>query len=117
MKEWEIWFASFPYEDNPQIVKKRPVIILNVAPIEVLSVKVTSHDIRDSDVYDTPIEHWKDAGLDKPSIARVSKTMRLDQGNFEFKIGDLDTEDQNLILNQYVRYTNECQNVQDETAV
>ena len=74
-----IWFANFPYEEDATITKKRPVIILNVEPLEVLSVKVTSKDVRDADKYDTPIQHWSEAGLDKPSIARISKTMFLDK--------------------------------------
>ena len=37
MKEWEVWFAEFPFEEDAAVVKKRPVIILNVETLEVLS--------------------------------------------------------------------------------
>lgn len=49
MNQWEVWYANFPYEENPTIVKRRPVIILNVDTLECLSVKVTSHEVRDED--------------------------------------------------------------------
>jgi hypothetical protein len=106
MKSWEVWFANFPFDDNPAITKKRPVIILDIAPLRVLSVKVTTHNVRDADEYDTPIQHWKEAGLDRPSIARVSKTIYLTPENFIHKIGDLHIDDQNAILNRYVTFVN-----------
>ena len=62
MRVWEIWFADFPYEEDATITKKRPVIILNVEPLEVLSVKVTSQDVRYEDKYDTPIQYWAKLG-------------------------------------------------------
>ena len=98
MKIWEIWFAKFPFEEDPSIEKERPVIILNVDPLEVLSVKVTSHKIRNEDEYDIAIEHWQEAGLRKPSVARISKAMFLDNNKFEYKIGTLHDDDKVSIL-------------------
>jgi hypothetical protein len=104
MKQWEVWFANFPFDDDPSIIKKRPVVILDVEPIRVLSIKVTTHDIRDVDPYDTPILNWQAAGLDRPSIARVSKTIYLTPENIIHKIGVLHFDDQNAILNKYVDF-------------
>lgn len=104
MRVWEIWFAEFPFEEDPTIVKERPVIILNVEPLEVLSVKVTSHEVRDKDQYDTPILYWKEAGLNKPSVARISKTMLLDKQNFKNKIGTLHNDDKVSVLTTYTEY-------------
>lgn len=104
MRVWEIWFADFPYEEDATTTKKRPVIILNVEPLEVLSVKVTSRDVRYEDKYDTPIQHWSEAGLDKPSIARIAKTMFLDKQNFVHKIGTLHDDDKISILTKYTEY-------------
>ena len=67
---------------EPAITKKRPVIILNAEPLEVLSVKVTSQQTRTAD-------NWQYAGLLKPSAARISKTMFLDKDKFDVKIGTL----------------------------
>lgn len=104
MNQWEVWFAKFPYEDNPSILKDRPVIVLDVEKLEVLSVKVTSHNVRDKDEYDTPIKYWKEAGLYRPSVARVSKVMYLTLDKFHYKLGDLHIDDKNTILQQYVKY-------------
>jgi len=72
MQPWDLWFAAFPYEEDPAIIKNRPVIILMVEPLQVLSVKVTSVEARDNDPFDTPIIEWQYAGLKSPSCARVS---------------------------------------------
>lgn len=104
MKIWEIWFAKFPFEEDPSIEKERPVIILNVDPLEVLSVKVTSHNVRNKDEYDIAIEHWQEAGLRKPSVARISKVMFLDNNKFEYKIGTLHEDDQTSIFAKYREY-------------
>lgn len=107
MRVWELWFADFPFEEDPAIVKNRPVIILNVEPFEVLSVKVTSKQIRNTDKYDTPIVHWQYAGLTKPSVARISKTMFLDKDKFKVKIGTLHDEDKLSVLTKYTQYLKE----------
>ena len=104
MRVWEIWFANFPYEEDSSIEKARPVIILNVDPLEVLSVKVTSHDVRDADEYDVEIIHWQQAGLKKPSVARISKAMFLDVGKFKYKIGTLHNDDKVSVLTKYTEY-------------
>lgn len=73
MKIWEIWFAKFPFEEDPSIEKERPVIILNVEPLEVLSVKVTSHKIRNEDEYDIAIEHWQKPDLENHLLQEYLK--------------------------------------------
>lgn len=101
MKQWEVWHAKFPYEEDISIEKERPVIILNVDTLECLSVKVTSHKIRNTDQFDTPIKYWKEAGLNKPSIARVSKVMNLSKDKFINKKGILHKDDIITISEQY----------------
>ena len=106
MNVWEIWFAEFPYEEDPTIIKKRPVIILNIEPVQVLSIKVTSHDVRVEDKYDVPITEWQNAGLMKPSVARVSKAMNLDKSKFDRKIGVLCNSDKLTIFAKYQEFVN-----------
>lgn len=106
MNAWEVWFASFPYEEDSNIVKNRPVIILDVEKLEVLSTKITSHDIRENDPFDTSIIYWREAGLNKPSVARVAKTFRLHKDNFAHKIGDLQEEDCQAIAQAYADFMN-----------
>lgn len=101
MNAWDVWYANFPYEEDPTIVKERPVIVLNVEPLEVLSIKVTHHDVREYDKYDVPIEKWREAGLIKPSVARISKAIYLNNNAFTNMIGQLHPDD---IVNIYDKY-------------
>lgn len=116
MKIWELWYADFPYEDKPES-KDRPVIVLNTNPLCVLSIKVTGQDARDKDNYDTPIEHWKEAGLIKPSVARISKTMSLDADRFRRKIGDLHKDDIPVILKTYLQFLFDTQQIEIENEI
>lgn len=100
MNQWEIWLAKFPFEDR-NIVKNRPVIILSVQPLWILSVKVTSKPPRDEDQFDVPIIKWKEAGLDNSSTAREGKTINLSTNDFVHKIGDLDISDRVRIMKAY----------------
>ena len=104
MNVWELWWADFPFEEDHSMTSNRPVIILNIEPLEVLSVKVTTHDVRDTDKYDTPIVNWQSAGLRQPSVARVGKTMLLTTDKFTGRIGVLHPDDQSAIMNQYMDY-------------
>jgi len=106
INQWDLWFADFPFED---IIgsKDRPVIVLKIDPLEVLSVKVTTHDIRDEDKYDTPIIKWIEAGLKEPSIARISKTINLTPEKFRKKIGILHSDDTQEIMKKYIDFINE----------
>lgn len=76
-KLWEVWQFEFAFEDNPQITKKRPVIIVakdsNQEEIVLLTIKVTSHPPRKEFQGEIPLLDWASAGLTKPSTARCSK--------------------------------------------
>ena len=106
MNQWEVWYAQFPYEEDATIIKERPVIILNVETLECLSVKVTSKDVRDDDEYDTPIVYWREAGLKKPSVARISKTMNLSKSSFVDRKGILHIDDRQTIMQRFVDFMN-----------
>lgn len=110
MNQWEVWYAQFPFEEDASIIKERPVIILNVETLECLSVKVTSQNVRNADEFDTPIIHWREAGLKKPSVARISKTMNLTKDKFVNKKGILHPEDRNTIIQRFVDFTNSKNN-------
>lgn len=106
LKTGEVWFAEFPLEEDPRNFINRPVIILDVDSLDVLSVKVTKHEVRQEDSYDTPIMHWEDAKLKFASTARISKTIKLPIDNFIFKIGDLKQEDLEEITDMYIKFVN-----------
>ena len=106
MNQWEVWYAKFPFEEDASITKERPVIILDVETLECLSVKVTSHETRSNDEFDTPITYWKEAGLPKPSVARISKTMNLEKDKFTKKKGTLHKDDRAVIMQRFADFIN-----------
>jgi len=122
----EVWLANFPFEEDPQTSKLRPVIVLSQTDDGItvadfnedsyLSVKVTKHEIREEDKFDTIIVKWKEASLHKKSVARVSKTKNLSSSEFIRKIGDADECDFENILTKYVQYLEsielECEKTQ-----
>lgn len=112
-KQWELWYANFPFEDK-NISKDRPVIILSVQPLCVLSIKVISHEVRKADKYDVPITHWQEAGLKHESVARISKTVSLDNSKFRRKIGELHKDDIDVVLENYVQFLLESNQVKME---
>lgn len=73
MNVGEVWAVDFPFEEDNTQSKIRPCIIMDIDTLEVLSIKVSTHEARDE--YDIPIFKWKEANLLKPSYARVAKTM------------------------------------------
>ena len=104
MNEGEVWFASFPLEEDQSKFKPRPVVILGIKGEEILSVKITKHDPRPKDPFDVTIIHWREAGLDRASTARVSKTMPLDKEHFAFKIGEMYPFDLKTIQEVHIAY-------------
>lgn len=102
--EGEVWFVKFPYEEDSTRFSNRPVVVLDVDTRTVLSVKITKHEVRAEDKYDTPIIYWQQAGLKFASTARISKVMNLPIENFRFKIGELDSHDLDIIADAYIEF-------------
>ena len=88
MKRWDIYWADVPYEEDPSISKKRPVIIAkDNSPIYVLTFKVTSKEAREYDPGDYPLIYWKESGLREPSVVRIRKISQLSPDKFGDYIG------------------------------
>lgn len=104
LNPWEIWFAKFPYEEEDGRFAKRPVIVLHANTKAVLVVKLTCHDFRRCDVYDVVLQKWQQAHLDRPSVARVSKTMEISPENLVMKIGTLQKEDAYAVFEAYTGF-------------
>lgn len=100
----EIWFAEFPFEEDSSKVSYRPVVVLDEDKLGVLSIKVTRHDARKDDPYDTPIVNWAQAGLRFSSTARVSKVMNLQPEDFIHKIGKLHKDDLEKVEEVYIQF-------------
>lgn len=69
---WEIWHARFNYDDGKGY-KYRPVIVLGSHPDGLLVMMVTSASNKLHLEHDCLIRDWREAGLDKPSIARADR--------------------------------------------
>ncbi len=100
----EVWYAEFPFEDQPDVSKERPVIVLDVSEetATVLSIMVTSSDPRDE--FDIEIFDWEFVPLRHRSTARVSRTMSIRTSSFRRKIGRLTDDDWDNVTDLYVRY-------------
>ena len=94
MNRWDIYWADVPYEEDPSIRKKRPVIIAkDQSPVYVLTLKVTSKEARAEDPGDYPLTYWKEAGLSAPSVVRILKISRLAPEAFGDCIGRVQAAD------------------------
>lgn len=115
-KRWEVWYANFPYDDDPGRSSDRPVIVLNTKPLMILSVKVTSHGVRTWDKYDIKLEYWREAGLTLPSVARISEVIYLSKDKFRCRVGTLHPEDAKNILSTYDIFIKELKSITTEAA-
>lgn len=100
----EIWFAKFPFEEDVNQIKSRPVVVLNVGIIEMLVVKITKADLKDNYYYDVPIMYWREAKLKSESILKISHTLYLPREAFDFKIGDLYEFDLKAIQERFKKF-------------
>jgi len=98
----DVWMCKFPLEEDPSTFLPRPVIVLAIESLDVLSAKVTKHAPRDN--HDIPIVKWVYAGLNFPSTARVSKTIMIDKSQFIYRLGFLHSDDLNEIQTAYMEF-------------
>lgn len=92
-KRWEVWLAKVKFEDKPQIVKRRPVIVFDDKIMYILSFKVTGQPPRDNMSGEYALKKWSEAGLDTESTVRLSQQIKLVDDDFVCKIGTLATVD------------------------
>lgn len=90
---WDVWIATVKYEDNPNLSKIRPVVILDSRAMFTLSLKGTSQEPREKCFGEYVLKYWKEAGLKKQTVIRCSQPIQLRDGDFKFRIGTLDPVD------------------------
>lgn len=78
-RPWEVWHARFNYSEGHGY-KFRPVIVLATRPGSLLVAMVTSATNKLSLEHDYPIREWEEAGLNKPSIARLDRIAEIPAG-------------------------------------
>lgn len=103
----EVWYVKFPLEEDPNRYIERPAIIADVNLPEVAVIKVTKHDPREEDKYDTPIIHYSHAKLKRQSTARVSKLLSIHKSQILNKKGALHEEDHTSVFGMLDTYIEE----------
>lgn len=100
----EVWFANFPFEEDENQSKERPVIVLEVddETCKVLSMKVTSsapHSEFEIELFD-----WEKIPLNHKSTADASSVKFVLKSDFRRRIGRLSDDDWNNITDLYICY-------------
>lgn len=90
MNRYEIWDAKVRFEEKDE-VKIRPVLIWGEYAF-IVAYKMTGTDRGDSKE-EFRVEHWKEAGLDKPTTIRISKLLQLQKTDLVGYRGKLDRRD------------------------
>ena len=96
---WEVWHARCESEGG-RGYKYRPVIIVGVSSDGSLAMMVTSSTNRLRLPHDYLLVDWEQAGLVKPSIARVDRIVELPPNYIGTagKIGELSDRDVRALL-------------------
>ncbi|HIZ90419.1 MAG TPA: type II toxin-antitoxin system PemK/MazF family toxin [Candidatus Mucispirillum faecigallinarum] len=97
MQKWDIWLANVRFEDNPEESKLRPVLVIDKQNMFILSFKMTSHTPRQNFYGEYSIKYYKEAGLVKPTVIRLSKKLLLLENEFIHQIGRLHPYDINEV--------------------
>ncbi len=88
MEKWEIWDAIVAYEEDDNVSKIRSVLVYEVKDDNnIIAFKMTSHEKRNA--RECEARKWKEAGLDKETVIRTDKVLRLKKTNFKNKRGKL----------------------------
>jgi hypothetical protein len=76
---WEVWHARFDFSEG-RGYKYRPVIVVGLREDGGLVMMVTGTATKLSLPHDYLIRDWREAGLDKPSIARADRIAEIPAG-------------------------------------
>ena len=97
----EVWFAEFPFEDDPSRSKDRPVIVLRADETDcvVLSMKITSRPPFSE--FEIELFDWAQVPLHHSSTADASSVRYVAKEDFRRKIGRLSDDDWQNVLQLY----------------
>jgi mRNA-degrading endonuclease toxin of MazEF toxin-antitoxin module len=101
-RRFEIWLARVYFKDKPNVVKQRPVVVIDTRESSATVAKVTSHTPRDDFEGEVAIENWQEAGLLKPSTIRCSQVYELNYSELlkDKPFGMLQREDRERLTEQ-----------------
>jgi mRNA interferase MazF len=105
MTPFDLILLPFPFTDL-STTKQRPCLILSVfqpkgLPEHYVVAMVTSH--LDGVVFpgDTRLAKWGEAGLPKPSMARLAKIVTVESSLIRKKLGTVHSSDRQAIRRQF----------------
>lgn len=97
--KWDIYWAKVEYEENSNIFKVRPVLIIDKFTAYILALKITKQSPRYNFEGEYEIQKWKEANLPQPSTIRISKKIKLDPNDLKEWIGQLRPIDRRNVEN------------------
>lgn len=103
--KWDIWHVRFAYEEKHGY-KYRPAIVVAVSEdgSQVMMVSDANNKLQLEGDY--LIKDWQEAGLDKPSIARVQRVVEIPpsyigKGGKFGHLSERDARNIEILLKQY----------------
>lgn len=92
MKKFDILLAKVNFEDSNKY-KVRPVLCINKIQNGIIARKMTSKSTRNNYPGEYYIQDWREAGLYKPTVVRMSKYVTVPFNNIIKTIGHLTPKD------------------------
>jgi len=86
----EVFVCVFPFTSG-QSSKARPVLVLMDLAADCLVCRITSVPHRG--FLDLPLSYWREAGLEKPSTARLSRLITVEKTMLRVRLGRLHRDD------------------------
>lgn len=96
---WDIWLAKVAFADKRDIIKNRPVLIVEHQRALALSLKMTGTSR--NEYYE--IREWESAGLSKKTYIDTKQIIALKESDFIHRIGVLQPDDIRLLKNEVIK--------------
>ena len=90
----DVYICLFPFTSGHRS-KPRPVLVLRDLDPDCLICRITS--VPHEGFLDLRVEHWPEAGLEKPSTIRLSRLVTIEKSLLKVRIGTLADEDLKLV--------------------
>ena len=103
LKVGDVFICAFPFTSG-QFSKPRPVLVLIDLGQDCLIARITS--VLYSGPLDVALTQWKQAGLERPSVVRLTRLVTAEKTLLRTKIGSLTSGDLEAVRdawNQHMR--------------
>ena len=97
----DIFICRFPFTSGA-VSKPRPVLVLFDLQDDVLVCRITS--VLRTGPLDVMLSGWRNAGLAKPSVARLDRVVVVEKTLLRRRLGTLNASDQHAVRNAWNRH-------------